>query len=86
MTYAEYKIVRRVPKWIINRTQENIDEYYMSLNDAFENAVKDYPKLKKESELWKAWYYNDFRLYIPTAYLPEYMDFEKYPLKYNPHE
>lgn len=72
----------RVPKWIIERTRENIDVYGMCLTDSFDEAVKNYPKLKKNSELWKAWYYDDFRKYIPSAYISKYLDFSKYPLKY----
>jgi len=82
MYYDDSLIVRRVPKWIKERTRENMDVYLMSLNDSFEEAVKNYPKLKKGSELWKAWYYSDFRKYIPSAYRPEYLDFLNYPLNY----
>lgn len=57
--------------------------YNLCLSDAFEEAVKNYPKLKKGSELWKAWYYCDFRKYIPSAYIPESLDFRKYPLRYS---
>ena len=83
MFYSESFIVRRVPKWIRERTRENIEEYGMCLSDAFEEAVKNYPKLKKGSELWRAWYYCDFRKYIPSAYIPESLDFSKYPLRYS---
>lgn len=83
MYFDESMIARRVPGWIVERTRENMDVYCMSLNDSFEEAVKSYPKLKKGSELWKAWYYDDFRKYIPDAYLPEYLNFRKYPLKYS---
>lgn len=83
MSFTETAIVRRVPKWIKDRTQENMEEYNMCLSDSFAEAVRNYPKLKKGSELWKAWYFDDFRLYIPSAYRPEVFDFEKYPLKYS---
>ena len=78
--YFEALIVRRVPKWIRERTRENMNVYCMSLSDSFSEAVRNYPKLKKGSELWKAWYYDDFRLYIPSAYLPGAFDFEARPL------
>ena len=82
MIFDERLIVRRVPKWIKDRTRENMDEYGMCLTDSFQEAVREYPKLKQGSELWKAWYYDDFRLFIPSAYRLEAFDFEKYPLKY----
>jgi hypothetical protein len=66
--FSENLIVRRVPKWIKERTRENMSVYCMGLSDAFAEAVRSYPKLKKNSELWRAWYYDDFRSYIPTAY------------------
>lgn len=78
--YIDSLIVRRVPKWIRERTCENMEVYNMCLSDSFEEAVKSYPSLKKGSELWKAWYYNDFRLYIPSAYLPTAFDFSARPL------
>ena len=73
-------IVRKVPKKIVNRTKENMEEYGMDLGDAFEEAVKTFAK--KGTELWKAWYYDDFRKFIPCAYSKEFLDFEKYPLRY----
>ena len=67
-------IVKRVPKWIADRTQGNMDNWGMSLYDAFEESVREYPKLKKGSKLWNAWYNSDFREYIPSAYMPEDTD------------
>jgi len=78
--YNDDLIVRRVPKWIRSRTRENMEVYNMSFSDSFVEAVRNYPKLKKGSELWKAWYYDDFRLYIPSAYLPSAFDFVARPL------
>lgn len=73
-------IVGRVPKKVKERTKENMEAYHMSLADSFEEAVRE---LEKDgTELWKAWYYSDFRKFIPSAYNPEYLDFGKYPLKY----
>lgn len=80
MYFDREDIVRKVPKKIVNRTKENMEEYGLDLGDAFEEAVKTFAK--KGTELWKAWYYSDFRKYIPRAYDPKFMDFEKYPLRY----
>ena len=80
MYFDREDIVRKVPKKIVNRTKENMEEYGMDLGDAFEEAVKTFAK--KGKELWKAWYYSDFRKYIPSVYDPKFMDFEKYPLRY----
>lgn len=80
MFYDENLIIGRVPKKIKERTKENMGKYYLGLYDAFQEAVRTYAK--KGTELWKAWYYDDFRKYIPSAYLSEYLDFSKYPLKY----
>ena len=82
MFYHDEDIVKRVSAWIRNRTQENVEHYYMGLYDAFDEAVRSYPKLKKGSKLYKAFYNADYREYIPSAYNPEYLDFAKYPLKY----
>jgi len=70
----------KVPKDIKDRTIENMEEYYMGLADAFEEACRELAP--KGSELWKAWYYNDYRKFIPSAYDPQYLDFNKYPLGY----
>lgn len=69
-----------IPKKILKRTQENMEVYHMNLNDSFQKAVKTFAK--KGTELWKAWYYDDFRKFIPCAYESKYLDFTKYPLKY----
>lgn len=80
MFYDDELIVRRVPKSVRKRTKENMEVYNMSLADSFQEAAKTYAK--EGTELWKAWYYDDFRKYIPSVYLNEYLDFTKYPLKY----
>ena len=83
-TEAKYSelFAKRPPKAIMNRTIKYMDKYNMSLNDAFEDAVKELAK--KGTPLYEAWYHNDFREYIPSAYSPKYLDFTKYPLAYNP--
>lgn len=80
MFYDDSLIIGRVPKKIKDRTKENMEVYNMCLSDSFEEAVKELAKYG--TELWKAWYYSDFRKFIPSAYNPEYLDFSKYPLKY----
>ena len=74
------KFAKSVPKNIAKRTEENLTKYHMNLADSFEEAVRTLAK--KGTELWKAWYYDDFRAFIPSEYRPEFLDFEKYPLKY----
>lgn len=80
MKFCDEMIVKRVPKVVKERTKENMEVYHMSLTDSFEEAAKTYAK--KGTELWKAWYYNDFRKYIPSAYREEYLDFNNNPIKY----
>lgn len=80
MFYDDDLIIGKIPKKIRKRTQENMEVYNMCLTDSFEEAVKTYAK--KGTELWKAWYYSDFRKFIPSVYREECLDFEKYPLAY----
>lgn len=80
MHYDENLIVGKVPKKIRERTKENMKKYNMALTDSFEEAVRKFAQ--KGTELYKAWYYSDYRKYIPSAYEPEYLDLKKYPLKY----
>lgn len=80
MKYNDDLIVGEVPNGIRERTRENMEKYNMNLSDSFEEAVE--VLAEKGTELWKAWYYNDFRKFIPTTYISEYLDFEKYPLEY----
>ena len=82
MYFSEDLFTKKVPKWIVNRTRENVERFGMCLDESFEEAVKSYPRLKKGSELWKAWFYDDFRAYLPCIYRSEYLDFSKYPRKY----
>ena len=39
--YIDSLIVRRVPKWIRERTHENMEVYNMCLSDSFEEAIKN---------------------------------------------
>lgn len=80
MRYSEDLIVKRVLRKIRERTKENMDVYSLGLYDAFKEAVRTFAK--EGTKLYKAWYYDDFREYIPSACNEEYLDFEKYPLKY----
>ena len=80
MTFDETDFAKRVPKKILDRTKENMEVYNMGLYDQFKEAVRELSKTG--TKLWKAWYYDDFREYIPCVYNQKYLDFEKYPLKY----
>lgn len=71
---------KKVSKSVANRTVENMERYGMSLSDAFEEAARSLAK--NNTELWAAWYFCDFRKFIPFAYLPKYLDFKKYPTRY----
>ena len=80
MTFDETDFAKRVSKKILDRAKENMEVYSMGLYDSFKEAVRELSK--PGTKLWKAWYYDDFREYIPCVYNQKYLDFEKYPLKY----
>lgn len=82
-TYNEIIDIRfsdRTPKKVIIRTIENENKFGMSLHDSFEEAARYY--CKPNTELWAAWYYSDFRKFIPYAYKEEFLNFKKHPLRY----
>ena len=79
MVYNDYLIKGNVPKAVRNRTRVNMEKYHMDLYDAFKDAVRKYGKSKN---LRNAFCKDDYRLYIPYAYTKEYLNFDKYPLKY----
>ena len=87
MYYSDNLIVRKVPKAVRDRTRENMDVYNMDLYDAFNEAVRECTVSRKSSrgrstELTEAWYFNDYRRFIPSAYNPMYLDSDAFPLKY----
>lgn len=71
-------IVKPIPKFVMNRTRYNYNYYRMDLADSFREAVRACPNL--DGELAQAFWCDDFRNFIPSAYLSEYLDFSKYPL------
>jgi hypothetical protein len=81
MFYSDDLIIGKVNKKIRQRTKENMDDYNMGLYDSFKEAVKTLCN-NRESELYKAWYSDDYRKFIPSAYETKYLDFSKYPLRY----
>ena len=83
MKFNESMIYGKVPKIVIEMTRRGMEEYCLSLIDAFREAVREYPRLNHNSELYKAWYYDDYRRFIPSAYYPETLDFNRYPLQYD---
>lgn len=71
----------KLPKYLLNRVQWYVERFNMSLIDSLRSACCDVCHSK--NTLWyKAWYYEDYREILPSAYIEEYLDFEKYPLKY----
>ena len=82
--FNESDIKRKVPKKVIERVRESMETYNMSLGDAFKEAACKFSK--PGTRLFAAWYYDDFREYIPSEYQEKYLDFEKYPLKYETKE
>ena len=84
MKYSDDLIVKKVDRKIKTRTKKYMDEYNLSLADAFNEAVRELAK--EGTDLWKAWYHCDLREYIPSAYIEKYLDFSKYPLKYHKEE
>lgn len=78
--YEETMIVGRVPKAVRERTKENMDVHHMGLYDAFDEAVRYVSP--RNAELRNAWYFSDYRKFIPEAYLPKYLDFKLFPLRY----
>lgn len=79
--YSEDMIVKRVPKAVRERTKENMEQYHMSLYDAFDEAVRHVSP--KGAELRNAWFFSDYRKFIPEAYLPKYLNFKLFPLMYS---
>ena len=79
MFYDDDLIIGRVPKKVKERTKENMEVYNMTLYDAFQEATKEF--VKTGTELWKAWYYDDFRKFIPSVYNSEYLDFFEKSIK-----
>ena len=80
LMFDENLFYNNVPKTIIKRTKKYMDEYCLCLSDAFEDAVKELAK--PGTELYNAWYYSDFRRFVPAMYDNKYLDFSNYPLKY----
>lgn len=80
-------IFGNVPPYIRQKTHYYMKKYYLSLNDAFDNAIRDGMRRHlmdgiPDENLYNAWYTQDFRLYIPSAYIPKYLDLKTYPLAY----
>ncbi len=76
---ADGKLVQNCPRYIVNRVVRNIAHYRLGLYDAFNEAIRAFCN-KVNQKMRIAFLSGDYREYIPSAYLPEYLDFEKYPL------
>ena len=69
---AEFKPGANIPTTIKRNTTYYMNKYHIDLHDAFKVACTYYHGTLPE-ELFNAWYHDDFREYIPSAYLPEYL-------------
>lgn len=74
------RIAKPVSDIVKQLTAEGIERYGLGLYDAFKSAAAI--GAEKGTKLYKAWYVNDLREYIPSSVFPDYLDFEKYPLAY----
>lgn len=81
MNYSDDLIVGEVPKVVRDRVRENMNCFCMGLYDAFDDAVREC--IHTPCELFFAWYVSDYRKFIPEAYLPKYLNFELFPLRYS---
>lgn len=80
--YDESYFKIKLPKYISEAIKRNIEKYNVDLADAVEFAFRE--KVNNKNTLWwKAWYYDDYREIVPCIYEKEYLDFKKYPLKYD---
>ena len=77
-------IYGNVPSRIRRRTYYYMKKYYLNLADAFKEAVRVDYELDPStySDLINAFFFDDYRAFIPGEYLSKYLDFEKYPLAY----
>ena len=69
---ATFKQGANIPTTIKRNTTYYMNRYNLDLYDAFKEACRDYHGTMPE-ELFEAWYNDDFREYIPSAYRPEYL-------------
>ena len=79
--YLDRTLIKgNVPKKIIERTAWYYEERNTDLYDSFKEACRDLAKIG--TELYDAFMTDDYRKFIPSEYLEEYLDFEKYPIRY----
>ena len=78
--FEEQDFKKPIPEEILDMVKENMETYNLDLLDALEEAAREL--VVKDSLLWRAWFYNDYREFIPCAYIEKFLDFEKYPLAY----
>lgn len=78
--FDENDFIKKLPRSVLKRTKENMEIYNMDLTDSIQEAARTLAK--PGTELRKAWYYDDYRAFVPCIYESKYLDFSKYPLKY----
>lgn len=79
MRYRDELIQGKVSKRIREKTRYYMDVCHIGLYDAFKEAAREHGKSR---EIRHAFFFDDYRKFIPAAYCPEFLDFKKYPLKY----
>ena len=62
--FEEQDFKKPIPEEILDRVKENMETYNLDLSDALEEAARE--MAAKDSLLWRAWYYNDYREFIPS--------------------
>lgn len=73
MAKAEFKKGANIPTTIKRNTTYYMNKYHLDLCDAFKVACTYYHGTLPE-ELFNAWYHDDFREYIPSAYRAEALE------------
>lgn len=79
-TFDPEDIKKELPDSIMKRIQEYMEVSNLNLSDAFQEALRDLAD--SGSLLNQVFMAGDYREYIPIAYQDKYLDFVKYPLRY----
>lgn len=69
-----------LPMYLLNRIAWYLKNTGMSLIDCTKEAFRD--KAPINGKWGKMFYHDEYREILPQAYCPEYLDLEKYPLRY----
>ena len=69
--------------YILKSALDELEKEILDPERSLSLAIYEFASIDENKKLFAAWYCDDYREFIPSAYEEKYLDFEAFPLRYS---